>query len=345
MTDILLWAEGGRQKGIGHVIRSLALAQAASEYHLACRFLLDSEAADIARAQHDWNFPVEIIDQTGLAATASASKYNMLVAALQKFKPRVLVLDGYHLPVDIINDAANEFPFTVILDDGEQRLIKHANLIVNSATDEMDATYQSINPDVTLCTGRRYRLLRQAFSDTDDKPLEQRHGIVMSFGGSDPAELTLPLLQALDELGSAVPVRVITGPAFKDPGRVDTLCRTFQFAVQHIHQCQDMASAWRSARLAISAAGGSQFELGACYTPSVLVMVAENQREATTRAQQEGWCVAYDLNTDVREIARHAMTLYQDNNALEAMSRAARQFYVAEGARRVVETMLEALND
>ncbi|WP_414830118.1 UDP-2,4-diacetamido-2,4,6-trideoxy-beta-L-altropyranose hydrolase [Alteromonas sp. H39] len=344
MTDILLWAEGGRQKGIGHVIRSLALAQAADEYNLSCRFLLDSDAADIARAQHDWNFPVEVMDQAGFAAT-SAGRCNVLVAALEKFKPRVLVLDGYQLPVDVINDAASELPFTVVMDDGEQRLIKHANLIVNSATDAMDASYHSIKPDATLCTGRRYRLLRQAFRDNADKPLEQRHGIVMAFGGSDPAEMTIPLLSALEALGSTVPVRVITGPAFNDPARVNTLCRTLQFAVQHIHQCQDMASAWSSARLAISAAGGSQFELGACCTPSVLVMVAENQREATTRAQQEGWCVAYDMNTDVFEIARHAMTLYQDNDALEAMSRAARQFYDAEGARRVVERMLEALND
>lgn len=345
MTDILFWAEGGRQKGVGHIIRSLALAQAASQYQLSCRFMLDKEAADIARAQHDWDFPIEPSDPSAASDNATGEQHNMLEKVLHQYQPRVLVLDGYQLPVSVIEQAADRLPFTVVLDDGEQRLTSYANLIVNSATDSLDTSYRAQNANAILCTGRQYRLLRQTFRDTPALPFEQRHGIAIAFGGSDPAELTLPVLSALDELESAVPVRVITGPAFEKPERVDSLCRTLRFAVQHIHQCQDMASAWGTARLAISAAGGSQFELGACHTPSILVEVADNQREATANAQQEGWCVTYHQGADPLDIARHAMKLYPDNDALRAMSHAASKCYDADGADRVMHAIAGALHD
>ncbi|WP_218310840.1 UDP-2,4-diacetamido-2,4,6-trideoxy-beta-L-altropyranose hydrolase [Alteromonas antoniana] len=344
VTDILFWAEGSRQKGIGHIIRCLALAQAANQHQMECVFMLDKEAADIARAQHDWDFPVELIDKSALTEASSGKNGNVLVATLKKYRPRILVLDGYQLPVDLIDGAAGKLPFTVVLDDGEQRLVAYANLIVNGTTQALDADYASQNARATLCTGRQYRLLRQMFRDTPACPVEQRQGIVIAFGGSDPAELTLPLLSALDALGSTVPVRVITGPAYPNPERVGALSRALGYAVQHVHQCQDMASAWGSAKLAISAAGGSQFELGACFTPSILVVVAENQREATNNAQQEGWCETYDLNTRPLEIAEQALKLYQDNNALKEMSQAARQYYDAHGASRVTEAIIGAIN-
>ena len=142
-----------------------------------------------------------------------------------------------------------------------------------------------------------------------------------------------------------MPVRVITGAAFNNISALNEAIKASPLAIQHIHNCQDMADVWRHSKLAVSAAGGSQFELGVCETPSVLLMVAENQRTATEQAQQEGWCTTFDCTGDVPfdEIAGTVHALWQQPGKLEAMQQAVKGKYHADGAFNVLNAIAEVI--
>jgi|TARA_R110002012_G_scaffold322104_2_gene555771 UDP-2,4-diacetamido-2,4,6-trideoxy-beta-L-altropyranose hydrolase len=337
MNEMLFWVEASPEAGIGHLIRCMALAQAARLRGVHCLFLLNENARKIALTQHDWEFPIIAIKDSDDA--------EQIAKLILTQHPDVLVVDGYTLPVTVLADIRQSIKSIVVLDDGELRLTPYADVVINGASSDNDSVYRQQRDSVYCCTGSKYRLLRQNFLAIDIKSVALRHGIVICFGGSDPAALTIPLLKAFDKTATQVPVRVITGAAYPDHKKIKNLCSKLQFPMQHIHQCQDMAQAWVDAKLAISAAGGSQFELGVCNTPSILVTVAENQHSATQVAQAQGWCRAVNKDIDINELVAMALALYSDEETLTEMQACSQGNYDALGSERAIDAIIKVFND
>lgn len=336
MTTFVFWCEAGASSGIGHLFRCMALAQAARDQGVKSHFLLTFEAANIAKAQHEWDFPISHYSNNSDAKTVLAS-------LLKNHKTNALVVDGYHIPTETVSAVKDYATCIVTLDDGENRLVDLADVVINPAASP--DLYASKANQVALCTGENYRLLRQTFASLTPLPIEQRHGVVICFGGSDPARLTAPILKSISRLAQDIPLRVITGSANPEYERVASLSNTLNSPVQHIHECQDMAQAWSHAKLAISAAGGSQFELGVCQTPSLLVTVADNQIAASKKAAAEGWCHVVDKSFGIDAIAAKAVALYKDELKLNTMHQAAAGLYDPLGAHRVLEVVAGVIND
>ncbi|WP_245953186.1 UDP-2,4-diacetamido-2,4,6-trideoxy-beta-L-altropyranose hydrolase [Alteromonas aestuariivivens] len=334
---MIICTDANEQIGVGHLFRCIALAQAAAHQGVDCHFVLTSAAARISDHQRDWSFAV--------SESSPEDCFLTLCDLLEQPENSVLVLDGYKISREQLKKLRSKVKCIVALDDGEFRYIEFADIVVNPASRNLNNKYIEIQPSVHCCTGSSYRLLRQEFCNLNPLPVQCRQGIVLCFGGSDPAGLTIKLLQALDEVGARVPIRVITGAAYPTLQELKSLIPTLDLPIEHSHQCQDMAQAWSSARLAISAAGGSQFELGVCQTPSVLVTVANNQLAASERAAKEGWCRVVDKSISMRSLATLALTLYGDDEVLKTMQAACSKFYDAQGAFRVINCIREVLND
>jgi spore coat polysaccharide biosynthesis predicted glycosyltransferase SpsG len=166
------------------------------------------------------------------------------------------------------------------------------------------------------------------------------------FGGSDPFNITIPLLLALDELNNDSagtvfpPIKVLTGAAYP---RLQELLHTLSnltLDVEHIHDCHKVSSILNDSQLVISAAGGTQFELLACHTPAILVIVAENQRPATLEAQSQGWCCVVDNDIEaVLQISCLARSLCDTPNILINMHRNAKAYSDTKGAERIINMM------
>lgn len=341
MKPILFRVAASKQIGLGHLMRCLALAQAAEDAGIPVVFALDIEAVNFARARHDWNYPIVPVP----ADLTDSEHSEWLCELLQKQNAAVLVVDGYTFTPETFSQIPRDAACTIVMDDGQQHLAQYADIIVNPATQALDESYKEANPDVICATGDKFRLLRREFRTANIQPLERRTGIAINFGGSDPLELTLPLLKAVTALSTDIPVRVVTGPACPSAAKIDDWIFTSPAPVQHIHNCQDMAEVWGHARLAISAAGGSQFELGVCHTPSLLVVVAENQVAATTEAMEQGWCLSFGgrKRNVVNELAEKAISLYEENSLLSDMSQQAAQHYDVHGADRLLGLLAEKL--
>ncbi|MCU7554989.1 UDP-2,4-diacetamido-2,4,6-trideoxy-beta-L-altropyranose hydrolase [Alteromonas sp. ASW11-19] len=335
VTRLVFWVEASQESGVGHLFRCMALAQAAEEQGLESVFVLTPEAAAIARAQHEWNFAVKTVNGSESA--------DAVAALLSDYISAVLIVDGYSLPINEVNELSGHAAAMVVMDDGEQRLIANAAVIVNPATQALDENYRLAAPHAIVCSGEDYRLLRRDFQHWRPLPMDQRNGIVINFGGSDPSRMTAPLVAALESAGATMPIRVITGAANPHVEEVRDVCKRVSYPVQHVHDCQDMPAAWGHAKLAISAAGGSQFELGVCQTPALLIAIATNQLAAANHAQSQGWCEL--LHADVEKIAKRAIALYSDPDGLEKMHGKATGRYTSTGARKVLEKIARALDD
>lgn len=341
MRPIVFRVAASVEDGLGHLMRCYALAQAAQELQIPVHFIVESSGADTLKARHDFHGTMELCPDF----PSQTAQGHWLQKRLAELNAAVLVVDGYRFSAELLLPVRKDDTLILVIDDGAGTLVPMADIVVNPAEPEDLEQYQQRNANAVFCIGENYRLMRQEFADIRMLPIDARHGIAIAMGGSDPNNLTIPLLQAMERANCQVPVRVISGNLYSHHHKLTELIGQLSFPVQHVHNCQNMADVWAHTQLAISAAGGSQFELGVCQTPSLLVVVAENQKTASYRAQTEGWCEVFDLSVDtnITQLCDHlierAMTLCAQPSLLQAMSDAAYGRYDAMGCERILSVM------
>lgn len=336
---LLFCAGGSAASGIGHIMRCQALAQVADAQHVESVFWLTNTARELALSRHDWvgNILEASDDQIHLAQN--------IIEYCRTELPVAIVIDGYAYTERFIQQLSDLPVPLVMFDDIQQAGWQSADVICNPAGEHLRANYMQGNPGATLCLGPEFRLLRREFTTGFTLPLAQRVSLTINMGGSDPFELTLPVLEAITQAIPDAPLRVVMGPGVSQQQRLalQHFVKSCPSAIQLIENCQDMADVWNNARLAIAAAGGSQFELAACHTPSLLLCVAENQRSATLQAAEQGWCEVFDFTgaQPLRELAERAANLWANQAALNNMHQRAAAFAFTEGAFNVLDAIAQ----
>lgn len=343
MSTLVFCTGGSQQSGIGHVMRCQALAQAAAEQGLNSIFIVNQAAQQFILQRHDWT------GQLVLASDLQSDLINQVLETADAHNAAAIVLDGYGFSEFFIQAVSVARAPLLLLDDIRQPGYEHADIICNPAGESWRQDYANANPQALLCLGDSYRLLRREFVVTQPLPLAQRFSLTINAGGSDPAGLTLPLLQALCHELPDAPFRVVTGPGYEATAlsALADYIRASDCAIQHVHNCQDMADLWVNARLAVAAAGGSQFELAACQTPSVLLIVADNQRQASSQAVTQGWCEVFDATAalDWSVLAERVKTLWRDEAQLNTMYSAAAPVAVRDGAWQLLAAIAAWRNE
>ncbi|TGE24848.1 UDP-2,4-diacetamido-2,4,6-trideoxy-beta-L-altropyranose hydrolase [Hymenobacter aquaticus] len=216
---IIFRADGNATIGLGHVVRSLALAEIVRPV-AACWFAIQNPSPAIRELlrQHRvtlWELPAQPI----------AEEAPYLAAQVQPTD--IVVLDGY------------------AFDTAYQRLLRHsgcrlvaiddlrawpslAHLLINHSPGVTPAMYQA-TPDTHFCLGPEYSLLRTPFLThfhLPEAPAPIR-SVLLCFGGADPQQLTARFLAALLSLGSIREIGVITGSAFPYTPRLAELAAQF----------------------------------------------------------------------------------------------------------------------
>lgn len=340
------------QVGTGHLMRCLALSQVADEQDIETLFLLDEAgfrlAQGVTQTRSDWVGTLLSLGQS------PSDHVEVLNAVVGQAPSNMIILDGLKFSGEIYEGIRAASTPVIVFDDGVQTHAVHPDILVNPAGGHLEQHYCALYPKARLCLGAEYRLLRLEFSRKSVLPMCEREGIVVNFGGSDPLGLTLFMLNALVEIGFDGFVRVVTGAAFQMDNligleaatRLNALLADMPLNVEHLHNCTSMQPIWSKAKLAVSAAGGSQFELAACSTPAFLIVVAENQRRAAEQAGQEGWCEIIDATRYEKnyqqitlDVAKRVKKMFSKTACLADRSVKASVSAVCNGAENLLKVM------
>ncbi|WP_100655835.1 UDP-2,4-diacetamido-2,4,6-trideoxy-beta-L-altropyranose hydrolase [Alteromonas flava] len=327
--------QASAQMGLGHLMRCQALAQQIVADEMDAIFLLDQATHEFALARHEWQGEIISHDYTANVT----EQYQSLVRAISG-PVDWLIIDGYQFDAAYCNFWRETGLKIALFDDGVHIESIEADAILNAAA-QPDAESNHL-------FGPEFRLLRREFSMVSPFPIEQRHHLTINFGGSDPMQLTIPVLQGLESMGFTAPIRVITGAAFPALDELKQIIHSTKLTLQHVHDAQDMADVWSHAKLAVSAAGGSQFELAVCQTPAVVVVVADNQVTASRQALAEGWCKVFELQglamaeqeVSIKTIAQTICELWARPETLREMQQLIPHSYDAGGSVRVLNALM-----
>lgn len=325
--------------GTGHLMRCLALAEACSELDIECRFIVRSSSVPFCKERHEWSWklielPVNCniaAEQTWIQRQCNFSHNDMLI------------LDGYQFSKSYINKLQDLHIPVILFDDNNNRGKLEVQLVINGATNGSELGYELTMPNAKHCLGDKYRLLRREFRSEIPQTISQRHSIAIIMGGADTRQLILPLLKELQAQKNETPVRVIVS---RNYSQMDALKRTISscdYAVQLIVNGTDLANVFNNAKLVISAGGGTQFELLAMHTPSLLLSVADNQLNASRQSQKQGWSEHIDCveKAPISKIVARVHELIYQPKLLEFMQSKAELYADTQGVERLVDALLE----
>lgn len=337
LMRVVFRVEGEPSIGLGHVMRTMALAQSLVTSGHEVFFMMSQCSQQFCLNRADWTGQILSIPQMDKTAESQ-----WLTKQCIDLHVDWLVLDGYQFD-SVYRQPLQSPKFNLaVFDDMNNSGALYADMVINGAPNSESHQYHLTAPKALLATGQKYQVLRQEFLQLRDKKWLNRQCLTLMFGGSDPHNLTYLTLQFLHKVNAAMPITIITGAAYVGLNDLAELIKISGLNITHLHDCQNMAATLVNTKLALSAAGGSQFELLACATPSILVVVADNQKYASQEAANQGWCQVVNnshLSTD--ELVKQCLSLWQQPDVLHAMHQKALQLPSIDGAKNIVELMSE----
>lgn len=331
--------------GTGHIMRCIALAQAWQDQGGEVTFIshCKSEALSERIQREGFRFVAlahTFPDPYDLQLTLSTLKSE---GADQK---NWLVLDGYHFTPEYQKIIRDERIRLLVIDDMNHLPYYHADLLLNQNIHAPELTYHC-DEDTTMLMGTQYVLLRREFlkyrNFTRQIPAQARN-ILVTLGGADPDNMTLKVIETLKLLDEPdISVRILVGPENPHQKALRKAIGTAHFKTELLIKPPNMPELMAWADLAISAGGSTCWELAFMGVPSLIVVIAENQRDVAKGLERAEIFKTVGLykavNNDV--LVTRLSALVRDKKLREKKSRLGRQLINGKGAKNIVHALSE----
>ena len=326
---LLIRADASAAIGVGHVMRCLALAEAWLE--LGGRVLLATAEIPVAIAER--------YERVGATVAMVKSTDDAAVLARDR-GARFAVVDGYHLGADDQAALKRTGARLLVIDDRGETATRAADVVLNQNAGAVADLYAALGAKLLL--GTQFTLLRREFRGVAGARAipEVARRLLVSFGGSDPANVTPRVIEALAPL-EGFEVLVVAGVANSNAATLSVPADA-RASIRIVTVVDDMAEQMRWAELAIVAAGSTCWELAACGVPMIAVAVADNQLAITEPLGDLGIGVPMPLEAvDAESLRAMALSVARDEIWRGLMTRKGPEIIDGHGALRVCAALRE----
>ena len=193
---LVVRADASTQIGTGHVMRCLALAQAWQDVSSDVIFIMATKTPAIeARLKSEGMEVVYIPVQIGSVEDARET-----INLTRKFDTDWIVVDGYSFGGDYQKIIKDDGLRLLMIDDYGHAEHYYGDIVLNQNISADEKLYVNREPYTQLLLGVKYTLLRREFWQwrgwKREIPIVARK-VLVTLGGSDPDNVTLKVIQAL----------------------------------------------------------------------------------------------------------------------------------------------------
>lgn len=301
------------QIGTGHVMRCLTLAEAFQKTGAQCHFISRAHNGHLLDHIRQRGFSLTVlpidpsesavrqqrVEGSSVAAHADWLGCDWLTdaeqtrAVLNDYQPDWLVVDHYALDQRWEQALQANSRKLMVIDDLADRP-HQCDLLLDQNLGRQAGDYANLAPPgCKLLVSPQYALLRPEFATLRSYSLQRRlqpviKNILITMGGVDQPNATSRVLQTLKHcrLPEDCHISVVMGSQAPWLTQVQALARDMPWPTQVLVNINDMAKCMADSDLAIGAAGGTSWERCCLGLPSLMVVLADNQKSGAHALQE-----------------------------------------------------------
>lgn len=361
---VVFRADASVQIGTGHVMRCLTLAQGLAERGHECQFITRLHEGNLSEFIAKRGFPVHSLDAPDEPIQpSSGSEYtrwlgvserddaSACIPIIDDIQPDWVVVDHYSLGADWEN-AIDARKRVMVIDDLANREHR-CDLLLDQTYGRLAGDYRSlVLPEVELLCGAEYALLRQEFNELREYSLNRRQSgnlehVLVTMGGVDKDNATEQVLSALknSNLPEQCKLTVVMGNNAPWLASVQSTAAGLPWPTEVRVGVRDMAALMAECDVAIGAAGATSWERCCLGLPTIMVVLADNQRLVARELASAGAATVIDSINNVSQALPEAIQRLasSESDRLEMTNRAA-AIVDGLGVKRVIDQMERGLS-
>lgn len=360
--EVAFRADASLDIGTGHVMRCLTLADALRASGAACHFVCRAHAGNLLEAIAKRGHIVHSLPlaTTGAAPMQGGEQHAHWLGAdwetdarqtqtvLEGIEVDWLIVDHYALDARWESRLRTTCKRVAVLDDLADR--PHAcELLVDQNLGHTIDDYADLVPSGSrVLAGPTYAMLRSQFAELRERSLICRQTLqvrrlLISLGGVDKDNITTEVLIALR--GSTLPadctITVVMGAQAPFLDQVIETSEKMPWSTKVCVDVRDMAQLMLDCDLALGAAGSTSWERCCLGVPTLLLVLADNQRSIATALHTAGAAIALDADSLMDDLPATLNRLISSPDVRFALSNAASQITDGLGAARVLAVLAE----
>ncbi len=317
--------EGFQNTGYGHITRCLSLYQAFEERNIFPTLYINGDETSKLYAP---NSQLKIIDWI---------KYPTKLAGEIK-NSDILIIDSYIGGIDHYKNFSMLSKISLFIDDNLR--IEYPNGIILNGTINAETLPYKKEPGKEYLLGAQYIPIRKEFWNLQQRKINRDiSSILITYGGQDVKDLTLPTLKTIEEIFPDVKINVVLG---NNKNVRDKISKTENVTVWHSIEAEQMLGLMLNSDIAITAAGQTLYELAVTGTPTIAVAVADNQRNNILGWKKCGFLINPIFHNDInlhRKIIEQINTLHSVQ-VRKKLSYAGEKNVNGQGARSTIALLL-----
>ncbi len=335
---LIIRADASVEIGTGHIMRCLALAQAWQQTGGETIFVMGTSTPVLEKRLDSEQIKVICLSLT--PGSCEDAKETALLAL--RHNASWVIVDGYHFGGEyqqVIKDFRLRLLF---IDDFGHATHYYADIVLNQNIFAHEGLYTHREYYTNLLLGNQYILLRQEFQQWVGWQRSYRAKackILITMGGADADNVTLKIIQALrlvkaDELETVV----VVGGSNPHYQQLCLASKELQFSLRIEKNVENMAELMTWADIAVSAGGSTCWELAFMGLPSLILVLAENQRENAEKLGEMEAIVNLGWHEDVsaNQIASAIAQLILADETRMKISKRSQHLVDGKGSKRVL---------
>lgn len=353
--------------GTGHVMRCLTLADELGRHGVRSIFVSSAHEGSLTEFVRAKGYDVRVLPLGDLETIYPTEPVHahwlgkpwkqdaqQTLEVLQDEKFDWLVVDHYALDSRWELAVKPAYTRLLVIDDLADRA--HAcDAVLDQNLGSTEQRYVGKVPTACrLFVGARYAVLRPEFVALREVSLARRQQgelrrLLVAMGGVDKYNATGQVLQAIQatkSLPANLQIDVVMGQHAPWLEVIRNLAMGLPYkTVVHVNTAE-MAKLMAASDLAIGAAGSTSWERCALGLPTIMAVLAENQRKAAQHLGESGAVLVADMDGNFSDNVKHYLEqVVEHPDLLKRMSRHAAAITSGDGAQVLAKWMKEYGNE
>ncbi|RCX33946.1 PseG/SpsG family protein [Bacillus amyloliquefaciens] len=302
---ILIFADGGRDIGMGHAVRMKLLAGAIKN-NCSITFYTNKEASSYLSS-----------DQWEVIIKPDKGQKEFIVREINRQAPDLLIFDLLDMPCDWLEEVKKHSSARIVLfEEKREHVIHLCDAVINGIYGGLKSRTVQMG-SAAVYEGPEYMILHPGFEKAKQlyQLRKECRTILVSLGGSDPKKLVFKVMEACRRIPDIHRKRVIIVMGGAAPHADDVRAHLTQMPyAEMVRQTNDMAALLSRADMAVVSGGITLYETICTGVPCIVLSQVEHQTETAEKFAARGAAVHLGLGECISAdvLARHMSDMAAD---------------------------------